>query len=54
MYGVYEVAYDTKKAYLLFTHKDKFECECWMRNHEECTNALRIGRAYLTIEEIFN
>jgi hypothetical protein len=50
MYTVYEVFKSDGKRYPLYTNNDCFECEVWMKNHAECTNALRIGRSYLIIE----
>lgn len=51
-YGVFEVFKSDGKRYLLYTHDDKFTCECWATNHDDCTTALRNGSSFLIIEEL--
>ena len=46
MYSVYEVFPDGR-AYWLSSDEDKFECECWARNHE--TSATYRGLAKMEI-----
>lgn len=52
MYRVYEVFTRDGRKYLLFEHRDYFECFCWSQNHEECTNALKNRWSFLQIEEV--
>lgn len=35
----------------LFMTDDRFEAEVWLENHRECTNALRIGKSHLVLED---
>lgn len=50
MYTVYEIFPDGFR-FNLFTSDDRFTCEVWMENHRECTNALKMGKSKLEIEE---
>ena len=49
-FTVYEVFEDGKR-YIHCSCGDRFTAEVWARNHRECTNALRIGRSKLIIED---
>lgn len=51
-YGVFEVFKRDGKRHLLYTHKDRFDCECWATNHGDCTTALRKGWSYIQIEKL--
>ena len=51
-YIVYET-FEDGTQFRLYADKDRYTCEVWMANHRECTNALRIGKSHLVLEEAF-
>ena len=51
MFYVLERFKSDGKCFILHSSDDKFECEVWMNNNYDCSNALRIGNSELIIEE---
>ena len=50
MFTVYEVFEDGKR-FPLFECEDRFTCEVWMANHNDCTRALSQRWSWLEMVE---
>lgn len=49
MFRVYEVFKSDGKGFLAYEHRDKFDCEVWIRNHECDTKSVVNGLAEFVI-----
>lgn len=51
MFTVYELSINDSRKFPVYSHNDKFTCECWVENIGKAHNSYERGLIYYVIEE---